>query len=122
MEYLDKISMFRCDYYCIGTYLYERIGSRVDEYRISGVTIDYRVTGNSERLCIIYYIRDIIGQSAGISHDDIKSRFLLSDVRLDFDRYKKELKEGERLFMLGGMNYDPLLMRIIKIMNKEKGD
>lgn len=122
MENLDKISMFRCNYYCIGTYLYERIGSRVDEYRISSVTIDYRVTGNSERLCITYYIRDIIGQSAGeISHDEIKSRFLLSDVRLDFDRYKKELKEGERLFMLGGMNYDPLLMRIIEIMNKEKG-
>ena len=122
MEYLDKISMFRCDYYCIGTYLYERIGSRVDEYRISGVTIDYRVNGNSERLYITYYLCDIHGNSAGkISHDDIKFRFLLSDVKLDFDGYKKELKEGERLHNLYGMRYDPLLMRIIKIMNKEKG-
>lgn len=120
MEFLDKISLFKCNYYCIGTYLYERIGSRVDEYIISGVTIDYRVTGNSERLHITYYIQDIIGQSAGeISHEKIKSRFILSDVRLDFDRYKKELKEEERLFMLGGKNYDPLLMMTIEMMNKE---
>ncbi len=94
---LDKISMFRCNYYCIGTYLYERIGRKIIEYRISGVTIDYRITRDvyritrngyiatrdNERLYITYYLCDAIGQDAGkISHNEIESRFRPSDVRL----------------------------------------
>ena len=96
MDLTDRVSLFKCNYYCIGTYLYERIGNKIIEYIISGVTIDYSITRNSyrtrngyrttrdnERLYITYYLRDTIGQDAGkISHNEIESRFILSDVRL----------------------------------------